>query len=109
MKPGGVLVVDTVLWQTVSAAAAALQRLGFRTETVQVQVNRSRPMPFGERLEAANPVWIVTAVRAGADEGKPIAAVEPDSEVGQAFHTLAERIAVDLRPKKVFSPELKVI
>jgi ATP-binding protein involved in chromosome partitioning len=52
---------------------------------------------------------LVAALRAGADEGKPIAAVEPDGEVGQAFHTLAERIAVDLRPKKVFSPELKVI
>jgi ATP-binding protein involved in chromosome partitioning len=52
---------------------------------------------------------LVAALRAGADEGKPIAAVEPDSEVGRAFHTLAERIAVDLRPKKVFSPELKVI
>jgi len=52
---------------------------------------------------------LVAALRAGGDEGKPIAAVEPDSEVGRAFHTLAERIAVDLRPKKVFSPELKVI
>ncbi len=52
---------------------------------------------------------LVAALRAGADEGKPIAAVEPDSEVGRAFHTLAERIALELRPKKVFSPELKVI
>ncbi len=52
---------------------------------------------------------LVAALRAGGDEGKPIAAVEPDSEVGRAFHTLAERIAVELRPKKVFSPELKVI
>jgi hypothetical protein len=36
-----------------------------------VQVNRSRPMPFGERLEAVNPVWIVSATRTdeqGADE-----------------------------------------
>jgi ATP-binding protein involved in chromosome partitioning len=52
---------------------------------------------------------LVAALRAGGDEGKPIAAVEPDSEVGRAFHVLAERIAVELRPKKVFSPELKVI
>jgi ATP-binding protein involved in chromosome partitioning len=52
---------------------------------------------------------LVAALRAGSDEGKPIAAVEPDSEVGQAFHALAERIAPELRPKKVFSPELKVI
>jgi ATP-binding protein involved in chromosome partitioning len=52
---------------------------------------------------------LVAALRAGGDEGKPIAAVEPDSEVGRAFHHLAEQIAVELRPKKVFSPELKVI
>jgi precorrin-6Y C5,15-methyltransferase (decarboxylating) len=68
LRPNGILVVNTVLWQTVSVAIAALQRLGFHTETVQVQVNRSRPMPFGERLEAVNPVWIVTASKAAAGE-----------------------------------------
>ena len=52
---------------------------------------------------------LVPALRAGGDEGRPIAAVDPDSETGRAFHTLAERIAVELRPKKVFSPELKVV
>jgi ATP-binding protein involved in chromosome partitioning len=52
---------------------------------------------------------LVPALRAGSDEGKPVAAVEPDSETGRAFHVLAERIAVELRPKKVYSPGLKVI
>jgi ATP-binding protein involved in chromosome partitioning len=52
---------------------------------------------------------LIPALRAGADEGKPIAAVEPDSEIGRAFHTLAERVAVELRPKKVYSPELKLV
>ncbi|MGI9030548.1 MAG: Mrp/NBP35 family ATP-binding protein [Ilumatobacteraceae bacterium] len=52
---------------------------------------------------------LVPALRAGGDEGRPIAAVDPDSETGRAFHDLAERIAVDLRPKKIFSPELKVV
>jgi ATP-binding protein involved in chromosome partitioning len=52
---------------------------------------------------------LIPELRAGGDEGKPIAAVEPDSEIGRAFHTLAERIAVELRPKKVFSPELKLV
>lgn len=61
LRPGGVVVVNTVLLETATAASTALRRLGFRTETVQVQVNRSRPMPFGERLEAVNPVWIVSA------------------------------------------------
>ncbi len=52
---------------------------------------------------------LIPALRAGGDEGRPIAATDPDSEPGRAFHTLAERIAVELRPKKVFSPELKVV
>jgi ATP-binding protein involved in chromosome partitioning len=52
---------------------------------------------------------LIPALRAGSDEGKPVAAVEPDSEIGRAFHTLAERIAVELRPKKVYSPELKLV
>jgi len=51
---------------------------------------------------------LVPALRAGGDEGKPIAAVDPDSETGRAFHALAERIAVDMRPKKVYSSALKV-
>jgi ATP-binding protein involved in chromosome partitioning len=52
---------------------------------------------------------LVMALREGGDDGRPIAAVAPDSELGRAFHRMAERIAVELRPKKVFSPELKII
>jgi ATP-binding protein involved in chromosome partitioning len=51
---------------------------------------------------------LVPALRAGGDEGKPIAAVEPDSETGRAFHDLAERIAIGMRPKKVYSSALRV-
>ncbi|WP_116999167.1 Mrp/NBP35 family ATP-binding protein [Desertimonas flava] len=52
---------------------------------------------------------LVPALREGGDSGKPIAAVEPDSQTGRAFHALAERIAVDLRPKKIFSDALRVL
>jgi ATP-binding protein involved in chromosome partitioning len=51
---------------------------------------------------------LVPALRQGGDDGRPIAAVEPDSEAGRAFHELAEHIAVDLRPKKVYSDALRV-
>jgi hypothetical protein len=34
--------------------------------------------------------------------------VDPTSEAGAAFHDLAERIAVELRPKKIFSEALRV-
>ncbi len=52
---------------------------------------------------------LIPALREGGDVGLPITAVDPDSEAGQAFHSLAGKIAVDLRPKKVFSSQLKVI
>ena len=51
---------------------------------------------------------LVPALRQGGDDGRPIAAVDPTSEAGAAFHTLAERIAVELRPKKVFSDALRI-
>jgi ATP-binding protein involved in chromosome partitioning len=52
---------------------------------------------------------LVPALREGGDDGHPITAVDHDSEVAQAFMTIAERIAVDLRPRKVFSPELRIV
>lgn len=52
---------------------------------------------------------LVSALREGGDDGHPITAVDPDCEVAQAFKRIAEQIAVDLKPKKVFSPALKVI
>ena len=51
---------------------------------------------------------LVPALREGGDNGRPIAAVDPTSEAGQAFHEMARRIAVDLKPKKVFSASLKI-
>jgi ATP-binding protein involved in chromosome partitioning len=51
---------------------------------------------------------LVPALREGGDDGRPIAAVDPDSEAGRAFHEIARRIAVDLKPKKIFSPSLKI-
>ena len=50
---------------------------------------------------------LVNQLREGGDEGKPIAAVAPQSEVGKVFAELAQQI-VQMRPKKVFSQALKV-
>jgi ATP-binding protein involved in chromosome partitioning len=52
---------------------------------------------------------LVPALREGGDDGRPIAAVDPHSEAGRTFHAIAERIAVELRPKKIFSPSLKIV
>jgi ATP-binding protein involved in chromosome partitioning len=50
---------------------------------------------------------LVNQLREGGDDGKPIAAVAPQSEVGMVFAELAKKI-VEMRPKKVFSQALKV-
>lgn len=63
LGPGGRMVINTVLVQNVSKAVALMQKLGFATEFVQVQVHRGQAMPWGERQEALNPVWIVTGIR----------------------------------------------
>jgi ATP-binding protein involved in chromosome partitioning len=51
---------------------------------------------------------LVPTLREGGDDGRPIAAVEPDSEAGRAFHELAAKIATEMKPKKIFSAALKI-
>jgi ATP-binding protein involved in chromosome partitioning len=52
---------------------------------------------------------LVPELREGSDVGRPITAVDPDSETAAAFRAIAERIAVELRPRKVFNPQLKIV
>ena len=52
---------------------------------------------------------LVPALREGSDNGRPITAVDPESETAVAFADIARQIAVDLKPKKVYSDALKVI
>ena len=63
LKPGGRIVVNTVLIPNLQAVMTALDRLKFETEVIQVQINRGRQMPWAERFEAQNPVWIITGIR----------------------------------------------
>ncbi len=51
---------------------------------------------------------LVPALREGGDDGRPITAVDPTSEAALAFHEIARRIAVELKPRKIFSPSLKI-
>ncbi|MEY4165295.1 MAG: hypothetical protein RL419_1137 [Actinomycetota bacterium] len=51
---------------------------------------------------------LVTQLREGGDDGRPIAAVAPDSEPSRAFFALAEKIE-QMAPKKRFSKGLKLI
>jgi precorrin-6Y C5,15-methyltransferase (decarboxylating) len=59
LRGGGVIVVNTVLIQSVSAAVEVLKDLELTTDLIQIQVSVARAMPWGERLGAQNPVWII--------------------------------------------------
>jgi len=51
---------------------------------------------------------LIPALREGADTGHPIAA-DAATEAGAAFAQLAERVDVELAPKKRFRSELKIV
>lgn len=59
LKEGGMIVVNTVLIQSVSAALETLREMDFEADVVQIQIGVGKGMPWGERLEAQNPVWII--------------------------------------------------
>ena len=53
-------------------------------------------------------VPLVSALREGGDVGTPITITEPDSEASRAFDSIAEKVAVDLAPKRVYRKELTI-
>ena len=59
LRPGGRIVVNTVLMETMNMAVTRLNKMKFKTEMIQLQVNRSKEMPSSLRMEALNPVWII--------------------------------------------------
>ena len=66
----GRIVVNTVILKSVTCALEVLSQLGFETEVVQIQISRSRPMPWGERLQAENPVFIISATKKEMPDGR---------------------------------------
>jgi ATP-binding protein involved in chromosome partitioning len=54
-------------------------------------------------------VPLVPALREGGDVGEPLVVARPDDEASQVFRTVAERIDVELAPKKIYRPELKIV
>ncbi len=52
-------------------------------------------------------VPLVSAVRQGGDEGRPVTAVDPDSETAQAFRAISEKLAA-LGPARVYRRELSL-
>ncbi|MCU1455915.1 MAG: putative Mrp family protein [Actinomycetia bacterium] len=52
---------------------------------------------------------LVSALRAGGDDGHPIVVEHPDDEASVAIRAIAEKLVTELAPKKIFRPELKII
>ena len=53
-------------------------------------------------------VPLVPALREGGDEGEPIVVADPENEASQVFRTMAERLDVELAPKRIYRTELKI-
>ena len=68
LDPGGIVVVNTVLIQNLDTAVRVFEDKGFAPDAVQVQVSKMKKMPYGQRFESLNPVWIVSGVKPGKSE-----------------------------------------
>jgi ATP-binding protein involved in chromosome partitioning len=54
-------------------------------------------------------VPLVPSLREGSDTGHPVVATDPDGEAARAIMAIAERVDVELRPKRFYSPGLKLL
>ncbi len=52
---------------------------------------------------------LVPELRAGGDDGRPIVVLDPDDEASVAFRSIAERLDVELAPKRRYRTELKIV
>jgi ATP-binding protein involved in chromosome partitioning len=53
-------------------------------------------------------VPLVSALRAGGDEGRPIVIADPDDEASKVFRAVADRLDTDLAPRRIYNPELRL-
>ncbi len=54
-------------------------------------------------------VPLVPELRAGADNGEPIVVSNPDDPASKVFAAMAERLDVEMAPKRIYRTELKII
>ncbi|HMG44475.1 MAG TPA: Mrp/NBP35 family ATP-binding protein [Acidimicrobiales bacterium] len=53
-------------------------------------------------------VPLVSELREGGDTGQPIASTDPDGEAAQVFAQIAQVIDVEMAPKRIYHPELRL-
>lgn len=66
LKPGGRIVLTFATLENLAEARHALKAIGMETEVSQISVARGAPILEMTRLEALNPVFVVSAWRKGA-------------------------------------------
>ncbi len=54
-------------------------------------------------------VPLVPELRAGADNGEPIVVTHPDDPAARAFTAMAERLDVEMAPKRIYRTQLKIV
>jgi ATP-binding protein involved in chromosome partitioning len=54
-------------------------------------------------------VPLVPELRSGADEGEPIVVARPDDPASRAFTTMAERLDVEMAPKRIYRTQLNIV
>ena len=66
---------------------------------------------LAQRLEVPllGQVPLVPALREGSDSGRPIMVTEPDGEAATVIRRIAERVDVELAPKRRYNPGLKLL
>jgi ATP-binding protein involved in chromosome partitioning len=66
---------------------------------------------LAEKLEVPllGQIPLLQDLREGSDEGKPVAALDPDGEAGRAFAAIAEQVDVALAPTRRYNAGLKLI
>ncbi len=60
LKPGGSLVINTVVLQNTEAALTQLKANNIQPEITHLQISRNAPIPGGDRMVPLNPVWIIS-------------------------------------------------
>ncbi len=113
------------------AAQRVAQRAAFMAQKVNLEVkgvienmswftgdDGKRYQLFGEgggeelahRLDVplVGKVPLVPELREGGDRGQPIAAIDPDGEAARVFAEIAQVIDVELAPKRIYHPELRL-
>ncbi len=66
LKPDGWLIMNFVTFENLNVALLVLADLGAVWDVTQLQASRSQPILHMHRLQAENPVWIVSAQRMAA-------------------------------------------